>query len=178
MSQVFLRRLSRWQAEDQRDDFADLQSVAYRGTPQEATYDRDEFLRRFADHVQQPEFEMIIASNPALVGCSYGFRVDRDSTWWDGFQDIPEHIEQLTASQHVFCLAELMVLPEERRHHVGGKLHDQVLSRSGAPVAITLLEPGDVPARTAFQAWGWTKTGQLHRRSDATPLEAWIRQAP
>lgn len=175
MAEAFLRRLSRWQAEDERTALADLRTVACRDAAGEGAPDREEFLCRFADHVQQPHFDMVVAADPALVGYAYGFHADRDSGWWDGFERVPAEIAELSPSWQVFHLAELVVLPAHRRRHVGGRLHDHLLSRSAAPAALILLAPGNLPARAALQAWGWSKTAALWPREAAAPLEAWSR---
>ncbi|MCE7082758.1 GNAT family N-acetyltransferase [Streptomyces sp. ST2-7A] len=176
MGEVFLRRLSRWQAEDQRAALADLHENAYRDQPEAIQREREDFLERFADHIQQPEFDMVIASDPALVGCAYGFRIDRHGSWLDRFSTVPHELEELaelTSSRKLFLVAELMVRPEHRRRGVGGRLLDQLLSRVGTPVAVALLDPGDADARATFGVWGWEKTGLLMPRGDAGPLEAW-----
>ncbi len=67
MAEVFLRRLTRWQAEAQREAVADLYVEAYREPSGEEFRERGAFLQRFAEHVQRPGFEMVIASDPALV---------------------------------------------------------------------------------------------------------------
>lgn len=176
MTTVFMRRLSRWQAESQREDFADLYLQAYRDPFGDTGPDRQQFGERFAYDVQQPEFEMLVASDPSLVGCAYGFRVDRDSAWWEQFETVPTEIDEATSVRQVFLIAELMVLPHQRRRHVAGRLHDQVLSRTDAPLAITLLDPGNGPARAAFQTWGWTKAGELTPTDGGAPSETWAKE--
>ncbi|MQS06280.1 GNAT family N-acetyltransferase [Streptomyces alkaliphilus] len=182
MGEVFLRRLSRWQAEDQRAALADLHEDAYRDQPGAVLRDREDFLQRFADHLQQPEFDMVIASDPALVGCAYGFRIDRHGSWLDRFSTVPHELEELTElamSRQLFLVAELMVRPEHRRQGVGGRLLDQLLSRVSAPVAVVLLEPGDAVGRATFEMWGWEKTGRMLPRGNPQqpgPLEAWTRR--
>jgi GNAT superfamily N-acetyltransferase len=179
MAEVFLRRLSRWQAESQASDFAGLYADVYREVSENEPYRREDFLRRFAEHVQQPEFDMIIASNPRLVGCAYGFRIDKDGSWWDRFTSVPAELAELTdiaATHELFIVAELMVLPEHRRHGVGGRLVDQLLTRVSAPVAVALVEPTAVRAQDAFRSWGWAKTGDMTPVGDAKPLEAWTLQ--
>jgi hypothetical protein len=64
---VFLRHLSRWQAEQQREAFADLYVEAYGGGSVTEFNDRQDFLWRFADYVQHPGFDMMIASEAGAV---------------------------------------------------------------------------------------------------------------
>ncbi|MGP3949816.1 GNAT family N-acetyltransferase [Streptomyces sp. 7N604] len=179
MAEVFLRRLTRWQAETQREAMADVYVEAYKGVLGEEFRDRQDFLLRFADHVQHPGFEMVIASTPELAGCAYGFRADRSGTWWQGFLGaFPSAIEELTASGQVFVLAEVMVLPAYRRRHIATRLKDHLLARCDAALAVALIDPGNGPARNTCQAWAWTKLGQLQSISGASPLDVWGRHAP
>ncbi|MDT0441557.1 hypothetical protein [Streptomyces johnsoniae] len=177
MSTVFLRRLSRWQAETERTDIGDLYADAHRDAPGVRPLERDAFLRRFVDHdVQQTGFDMVVAGDPALVGCAYGFRADRDGRWWDTFTAVPTEIEELSAARQVFVVAALMVARHRRRAHLATRLHKELLSRNATGPAIALLQPGNTPARAAYQSWGWNKAGQLTPRDGGeAPLEAWAR---
>ena len=56
MAEVYLRRLSQWQAEQQRDAAADVHVGAYRGVAGAEYRDRQGFLSRFEQHVQRPAF--------------------------------------------------------------------------------------------------------------------------
>ncbi|MEU3963650.1 GNAT family N-acetyltransferase [Streptomyces buecherae] len=144
---------------------------------------RRAFLDRFAEHVGQPEFEMIIASTPTLVGFAYGFQADRARVWHPGFQaGIPPEIDELTYSRPVFNLAELCVLPAHRRQGTATRLVDQLLTRATGPLATATVDATNPPARHAFASWGWSRTGAL---LPATPLpdaareperEAWSRR--
>ncbi|MFH9421625.1 hypothetical protein [Streptomyces sp. NPDC017529] len=177
MAEAFLRRLTRWQAEAQREAVADLYVEAYRGPSGEEFRGRGAFLRRFAEHVQRPGFEMVIASEPALVGCAYGFPAERDGGWWQGFEGrVPRELEELTASGQVFVVAELMVLPAHRRGHVATRLQETLLVRSSATMVVTLVGTENGAARSAVRSWGWRPTGRLRGASDEEPeLEAWSR---
>src|ERR1700738_1036585 len=117
---VFLRRLSRWQAEQQRESVADLYVEARRGAVGEALRDRQDFLRRFADDVRLPAFDMVVAgaagSSGATVGCACGFRLGREDEHWQRLgAGRPAAMEELTAAGRGVALAELMVLASHRR---------------------------------------------------------------
>ncbi|MFE0688944.1 hypothetical protein ACFV0Z_12455 [Streptomyces xiamenensis] len=173
MGMVFLRRLSRWQAESQREQIADIHNASYRDAFGEVPLERQDFIRRLTDHdVQQEDFDLLLASDPALVGAAYGYRVERDSAWWREFEDVPVEIDELAGSRQVFVVAELMVIPSRRRERVASRMLSDLLARTTPQVALALLEPGDTVARTAYQSWNWTKTGQLTPH-DAPPKEVW-----
>ncbi len=60
-AEVFLRRLSRWQAEQQRNDIGDVHVMVYRGDVGTEYRDREDFLGRFEQDVRRPDFDMVVA---------------------------------------------------------------------------------------------------------------------
>ncbi|MDT0308300.1 GNAT family N-acetyltransferase [Streptomyces sp. DSM 44917] len=173
MGTVFLRRLTRWQAETEREDIADLYVAALRGEPGQ---DRAAFLRALVDRdAQQPEFTMVVAGDPALAGAAWGHRADRGGAWWERFAEVPTEVAEQTARQ-VFVVAGLVVAPRRRREGLATRLQQQLLDRVRTVPALALVPPGNAPARAALQSWGWAKAGQLAPRGgEDTPLEAWLR---
>ncbi|MCF3119329.1 hypothetical protein IPZ68_06350 [Streptomyces arenae] len=171
MTGVFLRRLSRWQAEQQREAMADLYVEAYRRLAGAEYHDRQGFLDRFERDVQQPDFDMVVADSPALVGCLYGYRAARTGEWWEGFRGIlPKEVEEQTASGQVFLLKELMVVPAERRKGVATRLRTLLLTRHTSDVVVALIGRDDDQARAVLRAWDWQKLGDL-----AENREGWLR---
>ncbi|MEU5345974.1 MULTISPECIES: hypothetical protein [unclassified Streptomyces] len=141
MTEVYLRRLSRWQAEQQRAGVADLHVSAYRGAAGAEYRDRQGFLDRFEHHVQQIGFDMVVADAGGLAGCAYGFQVERTGEWWSDFRgELPTDIEELTASGRTFLLAELMVLPAHRRLGVATLLSERLLARLDADLVIAAVD--------------------------------------
>ncbi|MEU9955796.1 hypothetical protein [Streptomyces sp. NPDC050982] len=201
MTEVYLRRLSRWQAEQQRAAVADVHVTAYRGAAGAEYRDRQGFLDRFEQHVQRTGFDMMVADAGGLVGCAYGFRVERTGEWWSDFRgELPTDIEELTASGRTFLLAELMVLPAHRRLGVATLLGERLLARLDADLvvaAVDLERPDDEgsdggeggdggrgdggsrPANAAqetVRAWGWSRLGLLAPHSPSAGREVWIRR--
>ncbi|MET7594829.1 MULTISPECIES: GNAT family N-acetyltransferase [unclassified Streptomyces] len=202
MAEVYLRRLSRWQAEQQRDAVADVHVTAYRGVAGAEYRDRQSYLRRFEQHVQQPDFDMVVADAHGLAGCVYGFRVARTGDWWSDFRgELPPDVEELTASGRTFLLAELMVLPGHRRQGVATRMAERLLARLGSDLVVASVNRPDanghanVAART-LHSWGWTRLGGLGPRNPpgagprtspgseagtgpgAWAQEVWIRRPP
>ncbi|WKU45714.1 GNAT family N-acetyltransferase [Streptomyces sp. VNUA116] len=217
MGDVFLRRLSRWQADQYRDQLADLHVAAYdgaahgvtardaapvrdaavhdatpvrdgaasaephgRGAPVpgpghgpghrepyvEPFHSRSRFRERLAEHSARPGFDLVIAdSGGRPVGCAYGYPLPRDSDRWHGFAGpVPGQLAELTAAGRVFAVAELVVTPRERRRGIGRRLHDRLLSGSGAALAVLLLSPADAhatAAEAARRSWGWQPAGRV-----------------
>lgn len=180
MTEVFLRRLSRWQADGAREAVADLYVEAYRGTAGEGFHDRHEYLRRLGEHVQRTGFELVTANaGGALVGSVYGYRAERTDEWWHGLHgELPSEMAELTASGRAFVMTELMVLPSFRHRGIATRLQDHLLTPSGIGLAVTLIDQDDVPARLALTSWRWESLGKITPAPDRPPLEAWTRRLP
>jgi len=161
MAEVYLRRLSRWQAEQQRNSVADVYAGTYRGVAGAAHGDRQIFLRRLEQHVQHTGFDMVVADSGGTVGCAYGFRVPSSGEWCSGLRGaLPTDVEELTASGRTFLLAELMVLPAHRRRGIATRMAEQLLIRLDADLVVAATDgsgggPGNAAEET-FRAWGWS----------------------
>ncbi|WP_327351509.1 GNAT family N-acetyltransferase [Streptomyces sp. NBC_01304] len=164
MDTVRLRRLNRWQAEDLREDLADLYVESSTTRPGEEFRGRQEFLHRLADNVQMPGFVMLIAEAQSVVGCAYGFPVVRDGSWWQGFDGpLPQNIEQLTASGHVFAITEVVVHPHGQHRGLARRLQERLLADHQASLGITSVDRSDRTACAALQSWGWQDVGEIRR---------------
>ncbi|QMU73911.1 hypothetical protein GXP74_19045 [Streptacidiphilus sp. P02-A3a] len=118
---------------------------------------------------------MLIAEATTLVGCAYGYPVPRDGSWWRGLdRELPRHIEQLTASGHVFAVAGMVVHPHERHLGLADRLQDQLLANLPASLAATLLDQADIAALGVFRTWGWQEIGEVHRPHDHAVLRALV----
>ncbi|GHG47773.1 hypothetical protein GCM10018779_05340 [Streptomyces griseocarneus] len=178
---VYLRGLSRWQAEGQREDLADLYVESADTQPGEEYRSRVSFLRRLADDVRRPGFDMMIAEAtqagqaPALVGCAFGFPVRRDGFWWQGFSGaLPQDVEQLTASGRVFAISEIVVHPHERDRGLAGHLQERLLTSHQASLGATLVDQADRVSRAAFRSWGWQDIGEFRWPPGPTVLRVLV----
>ncbi|WP_369273932.1 hypothetical protein AB5J55_32010 [Streptomyces sp. R11] len=168
---VRLRRLNRWQAETLREDLADLYVESSRAQPGQGYRGRQAFLRRLADDIRRPGFALLIAEDTAFAGCAYGFPVPREGTWWRGFDGpLPQGIEQLTASGHVFAITEIVVHPHTDDHGLARRLQERLLADHHASLGATLVDQADAPVFDAFLSWGWHDIGAVRRPSDPMVL--------
>ncbi|MGK5529026.1 N-acetyltransferase family protein [Streptomyces sp. URMC 129] len=156
MSTVFLRRLSRWQAETDREQIADLYVAAHQDTPGPRPLPREEFVHAFADHdLGRPGFDLVLAGDPKPVGCAYGFQLP----------EVPPGLAELAGTGRVFLLAGLMVVPRRRGQGVATRMQRELLSRAGADLVLARPGPGNAPAHAALRSWGWVEAGDA----------AWVR---
>ena len=184
MGGVYLRRLSRWQAEQQREAVADVYVSAYRGAAGAEYRDRQGFLTRFEEDGRRPDFDMVVADSGGLVGCAYGYRAARTGEWWADFGgDLPTEFEELTASGRAFVLAELMVLPAHRRQGVATSLHERLLARLDTDLVVAAVDLPDsagseAPGSGVLRSWGWLEMGASG--SDEGPgargKQVWVRR--
>ncbi|WHM40662.1 hypothetical protein [Streptomyces sp. BPTC-684] len=175
MEGMRLRRLSRWQAEDLREDLADLYVESYLymvdpGCPFAAEHtSRQGFLRRLAANVRQPGFAMLIAETTAPAGCAFGYPVRPDGTWWLGFEGaLPQRVDRLTASGRVLAVTEIVAHPREQDHGLAQQLQEQLLAARHASLGVALVNPADRTTHAAFRSWGWEDLGEIRRPSSQT----------
>ncbi|WP_369243695.1 GNAT family N-acetyltransferase [Streptomyces sp. R41] len=179
--EIYLRGLSRWQAEDQREDLADLYVESADTAAGEEYHNREGFLGRLTDDVGKPGFDMMVAEatvaaeTAVLVGCVFGFPVRRDGDWWHGFVGaLPQNIEQLTASGHVFAITEIVVHPHERNRGLARHLQERLLADHQASLGVTLVSQTDHVTYDAFLSWGWQDVGELNRPPSLPILRALV----
>ncbi|MFI0240490.1 hypothetical protein [Streptomyces sp. NPDC016845] len=178
MAEVYLRRLTRWQAEQQREAVANLYVATYRGAAGSEYRDRTGFLRRFEQDVRHDGFDMAVADSPGLVGCAYGHPLEPDGSWWAGFPvEVTPQTEELTASGRVFALSEIMVLPDQRRRGVATRLGALLLSRLSLDMVVAGLTEEATAAGVGelFRAWGWKELPLAGAGAQASGRTVWAR---
>jgi len=172
---VRLRRLNRWQAEGLREDLADLYVESSATEAGEEFHDRQKFLHRLADNVKLPGFDMLVAEAEALTGCVLGFSVPRDGSWWQGFDGpLPQNLEQLTASGHVFAILETVVHPHQHAHGLARRLQERLLIDHQASLGVTLVDQSACSAGAALTDWGWQEAGRIQRMPGPTTLRVLV----
>ncbi|WP_405785907.1 hypothetical protein OG565_31360 [Streptomyces sp. NBC_00138] len=176
---IYLRGLSRWQAEDQREEIADLYVESSPVTAGDEYDSRAAFLHRLTEDVRRPGFDMLIAEAtvsgeaPVLVGAVFGCPVARDGGWWQGFRGtLPPHIDQLTASGHVFAITDVVVHRAERDRGLAGRLQHRLITDHQSSLGVTTVPASNRAVLAAFQGWGWQDVGEIvrpPREFDDTP---------
>jgi hypothetical protein len=173
---VRLRRLNRWQAEGLREDLADLyvESTAA-AEPGEEFHDRQKFLARLVEDVKLPGFDMLVAEAEALAGCVCGFSVPRDGSWWQGFDGpLPQNLEQLTASGHVFAILETLVHPHQHARGLARRMQERLLTDHQASLGVTLVDQSARWTGAALKGWGWQEVGRIEREPGATTVRVLV----
>lgn len=168
---VRLRRLNRWQAETLREDLADLYVESSRGQAGQEYRGREAFLRRLTGDIRRAGFALLVAEDTAFAGCAYGFPVPREGTWWRGFDGaLPQSVEQLTASGHVFAITETMVHPHTDDQDLARRLQQRLLGDHHASLGATLVDQADTRSYDTLLSWGWQDIGSIRRPPDPTAV--------
>ncbi|MFH9087408.1 STAS domain-containing protein [Streptomyces sp. NPDC017673] len=159
---IRLRRLTRRQAEDMREDIADLAAESVAGTVGEAYHDRDDFLHRLAVTAHRPGFALLVAETTVLVGCAFGFPVGSDGS--DGRQSggtLQEIIQRLTSRARFVVLTQVVAHPHAQRRDIARRLQQRLLTDLRSSLGVTLLHPADRAGQAAFSSWGWQIMGEV-----------------
>ncbi|MDG4857974.1 hypothetical protein P8605_07360 [Streptomyces sp. T-3] len=149
-----------------REDLADLYAACCATPPSESFRSRSrlDFLSRLSGDTRRPGFAMVIAETQGLVGCAVGFPVRSDDSWWLGFVGaLPRTVEQLTESDGVFAITQLLVRPHARELEVARRLQERVLAEHQASLGVTLVVPDDHPRLDSLRSWGWRDLGEIWR---------------
>ncbi|MEU2550807.1 STAS domain-containing protein [Streptomyces sp. NPDC013313] len=159
---IRLRRLTRRQTEDMREDIADLAAESVAGTAGEAYHDRRDFLHRLAVTTHRPGFALLVAETTVLVGCAFGFPVGSDSS--DGRQGdgtLQEIIQRSTSRARFVVLTQIVAHPHAQHRDIAHRLQQRLLTDLRSSLAVTLLHPADRAGQAAFSSWGWQNMGEV-----------------
>ncbi|MDQ0407230.1 STAS domain-containing protein [Streptomyces sp. NPDC000349] len=159
---IRLRRLTRWQAEDMREDIADLAAESVAGTAGEAYHDRGDFLHRLAVTAHRPGFALLVAETTRLVGCAFGFPAGSDGSGRQGFDGtLQEIIHRLTSRARFVLLTQVVADPHAQHRDIARRLQQRLLTDLHSPLGVTLLHPADQAGQAAFASWGWQNMGEV-----------------
>ncbi|WP_424890462.1 GNAT family N-acetyltransferase [Streptomyces sp. XH2] len=178
MADLKLRRLSGKEADGEREVLADVYEEAYAEKLDGAFRSRPAFLDRLSAYVQRPGFELVASEDgSALVGYVFGFAIAPAGSWWGGFRgELPEEVRRLTEQGKVFAISELMVRPAWRRRGIARLLHDRLIASRTEELGTILVDPKNIPARSAYYAWGWEKLGDIQPFDNSPVFESLVKR--
>ena len=139
------------------------------------------FRRRLSRLATDTTFGIATAhTDDELVGFAYGYGLRPDTTWWDGF--VTPVAEEVTTEWEgrTFALIDFAVAEAWRRHGIGRRLHDTLLSSRNEERATLAVEPAAHEARAAYERWGWRVVGRLRGPvTDVAPeFDIMVRDLP
>lgn len=126
------------------------------------------FLRRLAEHMRRPGFELLVAETTrpsgatVLTACAYGFPVLGDDTWWQELDGhLPANLPDLAAPGGLFVIGDILVerrvrtQDQSREWNLARRLQKRLLSDHTAAIGVTLVDRGDTDTVEALLSWGW-----------------------
>jgi len=109
-----------------------------------------------------------------LAGYALGYTLPAGSGWWQGFRGDIDPSDLNENGHRTFALTEIMVRARWRRRGCARAMHDALLAGRGQERATLLVLPGNVPARNAYESWGWQKLGVLQPFEDAPVYDSMV----
>ncbi|MFE2065697.1 STAS domain-containing protein [Streptomyces sp. NPDC059467] len=155
---IRLRRLTRRQAEDMREDIADLAVASVVGFAGKVYRERGDFLRRLAVSARRPGFTLLVAETTVLVGCVFGFPVSPAGRSERGLQ---ESIQRLTGCARFLLLTQVVAHQHPQHRAIGRRLQQRLLADGRAELGVALLHPADRAGQTRYDSWGWRNYGEM-----------------
>lgn len=145
-------------------------------------FHKDAFEARYTMGVRQPGFEILVARRDGVdLGYVYGYALQPEVGWWDQVQwadgvreGAPDGYTEEDGTRTV-VIPEIMVLAPYRRAGIARRLHDEFLSRRTEHRAGLRVLPDNVPARTAYLAWGWRVLGLVRPVPEAPLYECMLK---
>ncbi|MER6538327.1 STAS domain-containing protein [Streptomyces sp900105755] len=155
---IRLRRLTRRQAEDMREDIADLAVASVVGFTGKVYRERGDFLGRLAASARRPGFALLVAETTVLVGCVFGFPVSPVGRSERGLQ---ESVQRLTGCARFLLLTQVVAHQHPQHRAIGRRLQQRLLADGRAELGVALLHPADRAGQTLYDSWGWRNHGEM-----------------
>ncbi|TXS47735.1 STAS domain-containing protein [Streptomyces sp. t39] len=159
---IRLRRLTRGQTEDVREDLADLTPAPPRGTAGDGDRGRAAFLRRLTASARRPGFALVVAETTALVGCAFGFPLGPDGAGIRGpDRSLQRVVQRLTARTRCVVLTQVVAQQHAQRRDIARRLQRRLLTDMRSSCGVALLRPADRAGQADFSSWGWQNMGEV-----------------
>jgi GNAT superfamily N-acetyltransferase len=164
-----------------REDLLAVYGNIYEGSLHDPFFSIPRYWGRLEAYASRDGFSVVTGRiDGELIGYALGFTLPSGSGWWKGLKTRVDPALLQEDGTRTFAIAELMVLAQWRRRGYAHRMHDSLIGSRFEPRATLLVLPDNIPARTAYLAWGWYKLGDLRPFDDAPLYDAMIldRGAP
>lgn len=93
----------------------------------------------------------------------------------EGFEGpLPQNLEQLTASGHVFAILETLVHPHQHAHGLARLMQERLLADHQASLGVTLVDESARGVGRTLEGWGWREIGRIRREPDSTAVRVLV----
>ncbi|WP_423833498.1 GNAT family N-acetyltransferase [Streptomyces manipurensis] len=103
------------------------------------------------------------------MGIAYGRPSAADTKWWEPLHDRTTDEDRREDGRRTFGLMELAVRKAHRRRDVARRLHDALLSGTGAERAVLHVHAANTAAVAAYRAWGYEELATTRPWPGADP---------
>ncbi|MGW4505374.1 GNAT family N-acetyltransferase [Streptomyces sp. NPDC004436] len=137
----------------------------------ESAADVEAAFRRFRTHTAAPSFRgaPATAADAGPVGIAYGRPLAADTKWWEPLHDRTTDEDRREDGRRTFGLMEPAVRKAHRRRGVARRLHDALLSGTGAERAVLHVHAANTAAVAAYRAWGYEELATTRPWPGAAP---------
>ncbi|WP_436764166.1 GNAT family N-acetyltransferase [Streptosporangium sp. V21-05] len=116
------------------------------------------YFPRLAD---RPGFRLTTARRgPELIGFGYGYLLPAGTPWWSALAEPVDEEFAAETGTRTFAVIDYGVLYDRRGAGAGHRIHDELLSGSGAERATLSVQPKAVRTREIYRRWGWRKVAE------------------
>jgi GNAT superfamily N-acetyltransferase len=158
-----------------RDELLAVYADAYADKLDSPFFSPERYWERVEAYASRDGFVLVLGRvDGDLVGYAMGFTLPANSAWWKGLLTPIDPALTVEDGHRTFALTYMMVRAAHRRHGYARVLHDALLQDRPEQRAGLLVLPDNIPARTAYRAWGWYQLGELQPFPDAPVYEAMV----
>jgi ribosomal protein S18 acetylase RimI-like enzyme len=135
----------------------------------------ERYWQRLESYASRAGFAIIIGEvGKDLAGYVFGFTLPANTGWWNGLKTDIEPAAIAEDGARTFALNELVVHPKYQGRGYAHALHDAALTGRPEKRATLLVRPNNMPARAAYDRWGWRKIGELQPFDDSPRFDAMV----
>ena len=162
---------------EQQEDMLAAYAEVYAEQLDDPFFSPQRYWQRLETYAARGGFTLVTGRlSNQLIGYAYGYTLPAASHWWRGLRGNVDPAVVTETGKRTFAVTELLVRPMWRRRGYARALHDALLDNRQETRATLLVLPDNAPARTAYQAWGWCKLGELQPFDDAPIFDAMVRE--
>jgi ribosomal protein S18 acetylase RimI-like enzyme len=160
----------------EREALLEVYAEVYADRLDDPFFSLQRYWGRVESYASRPGFALAVGKiDDSMIGYALGYTLPDGSGWWRGLRSSAAPDDLRETGTRTFALTEIMVRDRWRRRGYARQLHDALLEDRPEDRATLLVLPDNVPARAAYESWGWLKLGELQPFDDAPTYDAMIK---
>jgi GNAT superfamily N-acetyltransferase len=159
-----------------RDELLAVYAEIYADKLDDPFFSPERYWERVEAYASRDGYGLVLGRlDGQLIGYAMGLTLPAGSAWWRGLRTEVDPAFVVEDGHRTFALTYMMVRGPWRRRGYARALHDALLEGRTEERATLLVLPENVPARTAYDSWGWHEIGKLQPFADAPIYDALVR---